>query len=552
MKKILSLVLLLTVITAGLAFAADDDDAARLKKKMRDLEQRLRKVERQSALDRMQFTGDFRFEVHNIDAEISPYFDGMELQNLTVGTMFYFLNNFDGMDPMTGFPGSVADIGSFIQMNSGDYMAFANSLTFDQLKEFMGGFSPAQQQMLMGMLMPATAKDGYTYKNDVLYTNRLRLNMEAEVADDVNFAGRLTMYKPWGDSSGVQVFNGQSNSLNIDGTSGRVPNSDILRVERAYFNWRNIADTSLYLSIGRRPSAGGPPLHFRDDEMRAGTPLGTLIDFAFDGITAGFDLYEGSTFRLCYGLGYETGFGSAENLLRTENRLKDAHFLGINWDMFNKDGFTAQSTVARAFDVTDGFNGLVVLPDNPVSGDAIGAPMVMRFTPSANLGDIDLAGILLTYTNEDFDFFASYNVVKSHPDMVTTPFGGLFCDPFETPEEQTGSMGYVGARYKFANDKTKVGVEFNQGSEYWFNFSMGADDIFAPKTGTRGTVMEFYLTHRIADKFLCKLDVMQYDYDYSGSGWHLGSPKALDGNPILGYPTWDDATVLSLSTSVRF
>lgn len=552
MKKILSLVLLLTVITAGLAFAADDDDAARLKKKMRDLEQRLRKVERQSALDRMQFTGDFRFEVHNIDAEISPYFDGMELQNLTVGTMFYFLNNFDGMDPMTGFPGSVADIGSFIQMNSGDYMAFANSLTFDQLKEFMGGFSPAQQQMLMGMLMPATAKDGSTYKNDVLYTNRLRLNMEAEVADDVNFAGRLTMYKPWGDSSGVQVFNGQSNSLNIDGTSGRVPNSDILRVERAYFNWRNIADTSLYLSIGRRPSAGGPPLHFRDDEMRAGTPLGTLIDFAFDGITAGFDLYEGSTFRLCYGLGYETGFGSAENLLRTENRLKDAHFLGINWDMFNKDGFTAQSTVARAFDVTDGFNGLVVLPDNPVSGDAIGAPMVMRFTPSANLGDIDLAGILLTYTNEDFDFFASYNVVKSHPDMVTTPFGGLFCDPFETPEEQTGSMGYVGARYKFANDKTKVGVEFNQGSEYWFNFSMGADDIFAPKTGTRGTVMEFYLTHRIADKFLCKLDVMQYDYDYSGSGWHLGSPKALDGNPILGYPTWDDATVLSLSTSVRF
>jgi len=552
MKKILSLVLLLTVAAAGLAFAADDDDTARLKKKLRDLEKRLRKVERQSALDRLQFTGDFRFEVHNIDAEIAPYFDGMELQNLTVGTMFYFLNNFDGMDPMSGFPGSVDDIGNFIQMNAGDYMAFANSLSFDELKQFMGGFSPAQQQMLMGMLMPATAKDGYDYKNDILYTNRLRLNMNADVADDVNFAGRLTMYKPWGDSTGLQVFNGQSNSLNIDGTSGRVPNSDIVRVERAYFNWRNIADTSLYLSIGRRPSAGGPPMHFRDDEMRAGTPLGTLIDFAFDGITAGFDLYEGSTFRLCYGLGYESGFGSAENLRREENRLKDAHFLGVNWDMFNKDGFTAQSTVARAFDVTDGFNGLVVLPDNPVSGDPIGAPMVMRFTPSANLGDIDLAGILLTYTNDDFDFFASYNVMKSHPEMVTTPFGGLFCDPFETPEERTGKMGYLGARYKFANDKTKVGVEYNEGNQYWFNFSHGADDIFAPKTGVRGTVMEFYLTHRIADRFICKLDVMQYDYDYSGSGWHLGAPKPLDQTPVLGYPTWDDATVLSLSTMVRF
>ena len=64
--------------------------------------------------------------------------------------------------------------------------------------------------------------------------------------------------------------------------------------------------------------------------------------------------------------------------------------------------------------------------------------------------------------------------------------------------------------------------------------------------------MEFYLTHRIAEKFICKLDVMQYDYDYSGSGWHMGTPKALDETPILGYQTWDKATVLSLSTTVRF
>lgn len=550
MKKILACVLMLTVLAAGMAMA--DDDTAKLKKKLRDLEKRLRKVEVKSAKDRMEFSGDFRFEAHNINADVAPHYDGMALQNLSVGTMFYFMNNFDGMDPMSGFPTSVDAIGQFIQANAGDYMAFANGLTFDQLRSFMGGFSPEQQGMLMGMLMPATAREGSKYWNDVLYTNRLRLNMNAKVAENVDFQGRLTMYKPWGDSSGVQVFNGQSNSMNIDGTSGRVPNSDILRVERAYFNWRNIADTSLYLSIGRRPSAGGPPLHFRDDEMRAGTPLGSLIDFAFDGITAGITPYEGGKFRLCYGMGYESGFGSAEHLKPAENRLKDAHFFGFNWDMIDRNGFTAQSTVARAFDVTDGFNGLVVLPDNPVSGDPIGAPMVMRYTPSANLGDIDLAGLLLTYSNEDFDFFASYNVMKSHPETVTTPFGGLFCDPFDTPEERTGKMGYLGVRYKFANDKTKLGVEYNEGNKYWFNFSQGADDIFAPKTGVRGTVMEFYLTHRIAKKFLCRLGLMQYDYDYSGSGWHLGAPKALDDMPTLGYPTWDDARVVSLSTTVRF
>ncbi len=548
MKKILALVLIMAVGLVAIAIA--DDDAQ--DKKIKDLEKRLRKAERHVATDRIEFTGDFRFEAHNINGEVNDYYDGMALQNLTAGTMFYFMRNFDGMDPMTGFPTSVADIQNEIMANGGDYMAFANSLTFDQLKTFMGGFSPAQQQMLMGMLMPATLRDGYDYKNDIIYTNRLRLNMKAKVDKNVKFYGRLSMYKPWGDSTGLQVFNGQSNSLNIDGNTTRVPNSDILRVERAYFNWTNLFDSSLYLSIGRRPSTGGPPMHLRDDEMRAGTPLGTVIDFQFDGITAGYALHENSKVRLCYGQGYESGFGSAENLKRPADRIKDAHFLGVNWDVWSEGDNFVQATVARAFDVTDGFNGVVVLPHNPVSGDAIGAPMVMRFTPSANLGDIDLASLLVMRKWKGFDFFASYSVMKSKPEMTTTPFGGLFCDPFETPEEQTGKMAYVGARYSFDNQKTKMGLEYNKGNKYWFNFSHGADDLVAPKTGTRGEVWEAYVTHRVNKRFVLKLDYMHYAYDYSGSGWHLGAPKDLDTTPILGYQTFSTVDQITLSTSVRF
>jgi len=548
MKKILALVLIMAV---GLATTAVADDVD-LNKKIKDLEKRLRKVERKAAVDRVEFTGDFRFEAHNINAEINDYYDGMALQNLTAGTMFYFMRNFDGVDPMTGFPTSVSAITNEIMANGGDYMAFANSLTFDQLKTFLGGFSPTQQQMLMGMLMPATLRDGYDYKNDIMYTSRLRMNMKAKVADNVSFAGRLSMYKPWGDSTGLQVFNGQSNSLNIDGNTTRVPNSDILRVDRAYFNWNNILDSSFYLSIGRRPSTGGPPMHLRDDEMRAGTPLGTVIDFQFDGITAGIDVHENSKLRLCYGMGYESGFGSAENLKRPADRLKDAHFLGFNWDLWNKGDNFVQATIARAFDVTDGFNGVVVLPHNPVSGDAIGAPMVMRFTPSANLGDIDLASLLVMRKWKGFDFFASYSIMKSKPEMVTTPFGGLFCDPFETPEEQTGKMVYAGARYSFDNEKTKVGLEYNKGNKYWFNFSHGADDLVAPKTGTLGEVWEAYVTHRVNKRFILKLDYMHYAYDYSGSGWHLGAPKELDTTPILGYQTFSKVDQITLSSTVRF
>ena len=50
--------------------------------------------------------------------------------------------------------------------------------------------------------------------------------------------------------------------------------------------------------------------------------------------------------------------------------------------------------------------------------------------------------------------------------------------------------------------------------------------------------MEAYLTHRISDRFIFKGDFIKYLYDYSGSGWHVGAPKALDSMPILGFPTY--------------
>ena len=84
-------------------------------------------------------------------------------------------------------------------------------------------------------------------------------------------------------------------------------------------------------------------------------------------------------------------------------------------------------------------------------------------------------------------------------------------------------MYYLGGRYNFPNGETKLGLEFNHGSKYWFNFALAEDDFLAPKTSTRGDVWEVYLTHRIRDRFVIKLDYMYYDYDYSGSGWLLGA-----------------------------
>jgi hypothetical protein len=178
--------------------------------------------------------------------------------------------------------------------------------------------------------------------------------------------------------------------------------------------------------------------------------------------------------------------------LRAADRLKDVHLAGGVLDLYESDGTFIQALLARAWNVTDGFNGTMVLPNNPLTGEAISAPVVMRYTPSANLGAINLYGVVAQKKLKQFDVYGSANWSSLRPNDLTTPFGGLGSDPFSTPENHEGQMYYLGVRYKIPQDdgRTKIGFEFNHGTKYWFNFSRAEDDIVAPKTNTRGSVYE--------------------------------------------------------------
>ena len=532
------LVLAMAMIAVPVTVRAEGDES---------LEKRVEKLEVQASKNRVHLSGDYRCEAHSIESSIPDHYDGMMLQNLMVNTLCA-MNYMGPEQGRAAFP-TPDMLNEIIRAHYSDYLYFTNNLTFDGLKQAVGSFPPEMQQQLMQFLSQYTFTKGYDVNNSILYTNRLRLNFSAEVAPNIDFAGRLAMYKVWGDSTGVQVFNGQPNSINLDGTTVGAPNSDILRVERAYFDWKDIGGTPLYLSIGRRPSTQGAPNHLRQDELRGGTPLGSVVDYQFDGITLGYHLSDTSTARLCYGIGYESGFGNGFEAARS---LKDAAFLGANWDVYNTDTTFVQATVARAMNVTDGFNGLVVLPVDPVTGNQIKAPVVLRFTPSSNLGDIDLASIVLIRRDGPLDWFISGNYSKTHPLNVTTPFGGLLSDPFDVPEEHSGNMIWAGARLNLNEDRTKIGLEYNHGSQYWFNFANAEDDIVAPKSNTRGSVFEAYVTHRVSKRFIVKFDVIHYAYDYSGSGWHVGAPKKLDETPMLGFPTYDKVTKFALSMMARF
>ncbi|HEX4784900.1 MAG TPA: DUF3373 family protein [Candidatus Sulfotelmatobacter sp.] len=554
-----------TPAAVALPPAPKDEALSDLQASVRDLNERANTAERKSLRDRLEWGGDYRFEVHTIRGNIPAHYDGMQTQNLMVNTLWLFAPQSQGGLGMTFNPNMLGQmtpsqfsgfLGQQVQQNYAQYQYFTNNLTFPALKQSVGKFSPQMQQMLTNYLtqVPGVLQAAYSANSDALMTNRLRLRFDAHVADNVSFGARLSMYKVFGDSSGLQVFDGQPTSLAIDGTTAGVPSGDMVRVERAFFSWNDIGGSKLYLSIGRRPSTDGPPLNFRDDEPRGGTPSGALIDFQFDGITAGYKVSEKMTLRACYGMGYSSGFGNGNLLETPADRVKSVHLFGGNIDLYSTDKTFIQVTLARAWNVTDGFDGLMVLPNNPLTGASITAPIVMRYAPSANLGAIDLYGINLQKKLRNFDLFVSGNWSGLRPNGLTTPFGGLMSDPFEAPSNHDGQMYYVGVRYSIPKDdgRTKVGVEFNHGTEYWFNFAQAEDDIIAPKTDTRGNVYEAYLTHRIHDHFVVKGSYINYNYGWSGSGWQVGAPKRLNSVPILGFPTYDTAKMVTLGVVAEF
>ena len=296
---------------------------------VKDINNRLNATERRSALDRLNWSGDFRFMGYSYTANIPSHFDGMQLQNLLVKTMFYMQTNQGQM------PTSVTQINNNVGKKYSDYLYFTNNLTFAQLKGAMAQFPVPMQQQLMKMLMPATYVPGYAANNNAMFTNRLRLNFDTKVSDNVVVAARLTMYKVFGNSTGVQVFDGQPTTLYSDGTTVSVPGSDIVHVERAYFTWNHIADSNFYLSVGRRPSTDGPPLNYSSDEPRGGTPSGTLIDYQFDGATLGYHIGEKMTLRACWGVGFTEGYGNGQNLVAPVDRIKGVQLLGGNLDLYS-------------------------------------------------------------------------------------------------------------------------------------------------------------------------------------------------------------------------
>ena len=369
-------------------------------------------------------------------------------------------------------------------------------------------------------------------ENDTILTNRFRLNMRVKATENLEFKGRLAMYKAWGMQDTPDSDNGYIGGFPIfDGNTTRTPSDSALFVDRAYVNWTNIGGAPVWFSIGRRPTSDGPPAQLRmGKDERMATPV-EYMDYPFDGISLGYaydwgnDALGTGRIRFCYGRGFENGLQGD-----TGANINDTDFAGLSWDVMQQGSRFLNVQAFGAFNI---FNYPAFTDD----ADNTTLPAAYGFTSRENLGNIYHTSAVYMDKIDNLNFFIAGGWSRTDPNA-----NGMFNDPLSaTPVNTSSENGYsiyTGIRYDIDTYGLKLGAEYNYGSQYWIAFSPGHDDLYMSKLATRGNAYELYLIYDLPTgeaiskfaKTFIRLGWQYYDYDYSGGfDWNY-KPYDLDSD----------------------
>ena len=378
-----------------------------------------------------------------------------------------------------------------------------------------------------------TYASGTSYDAKGIWRTKLNINMKSKIADNLKFSGRLSMYKNWGDST--------TRMVNNDSMQGRRPDGSQLYVERAYLDWslNKGATVPVIVTMGRQPSSDGPSYQIKEDTTRKGTYDALAFDGAADGIvfTALLNkISKGTSIRLAYGtpnvLDNEAGTDSqmsysGKDRSDFENTKVSGLFLDQTFEKLPFENLTQIYTVSAKN-----------LNANPAYDTNTSAPGMN----DVNVGDITITGAMFEASkiNGNLDLFAHYSKSEAKPsgksidmDGATSGAGkdylGLLTSTNGDVSTKSGTAIWLGARYT-VNKDWKVGAEYNKGSENWFSFTSGSNDPLN-KLATRGTATEVYATMKVNRNANLRFGMVNINYDYTGSGSHLGAPSKISDLP---------------------
>jgi hypothetical protein len=240
--------------------------------------------------------------------------------------------------------------------------------------------------------------------------------------------------------------------------------------------------------------------------------------------------------------------------------------------LFDDDSTSAVLNYAHAWDITDGFTGLTVMPFTVAKDPATGlytfeqntGGYISRMQPSTDIGDWDAASLLLRKNlyetfEKDIDLFLALSWSHTSPSQVSAnPFyeimGQGLLSSNGNLEDHDGYSLYAGAIFPMPFNG-RLGLEYNWGSKYWFNFTGAEDSLVGSKLATRGSVYEgYYIQPIFGQNFFVKLGTRYYDYKYSGSGNPLGAPEEISELNALNalFPVADKVWDGYISATVRF
>ncbi len=375
--------------------------------------------------------------------------------------------------------------------------------------------------------MPPTPTVHTTENDDSNFTNRFRINMNANISKSLKFHARLAAYHAWGDhdENTVANFYNDGNAVHALGDNG-------LKIDRFYVDWIPQGfPVPLAITVGRHPSSEGPPTEYKENRKRQSTYPALIFDGEADGIVAtlGLERYIGlqnAGLRLAYGKVYRSDTNDTDVSWLDNDNTQDSDIAAAFFE--SKIPFVPNSLMvfsyAHVFD----------MPANMIDGE---------MTDGVILGDLDLFGVHFQASDiakSGLDLYVSGSINETDPndDSATNlAFGtsmlalnGAPVANADDVESKTGWSVVAGFRYTMpikALNNPKLGFEYNHGSKYHFTMTSGANELYN-KLATRGDAYELYYIQPVSRHLFFRAGYTHVDYDFTGSGQPAWEPIRLD------------------------
>ena len=413
--------------------------------------------------------------------------------------------------------------------------------------------------------------------NNTPFTSKLSMKFNADIGRKIYFISNISALKSWGNNTGLKFDNNFGEFSYYDDDYSTQTNGDTIYIDRASFNF---IDSPWAISIGRRPIFRNNIFKNikeskKDDTFTKKQPA-DVINWQFDGVSIIFDLERIINFdklfhfdkkinclpkfQLCYGKGFDTKWGN-NNSLNSQSTKNNVTMFGSILTLFENKIVNASLTYIQVPDVTDGFTGLTVMPfftQKNNDGTYIFHPnyngFILESAPKTKIGEWKALSLSIDSSYKKINFFASFSMNFVDPKEISKkPFYEIFekslLSSNNNLDAESGNSIYLGINFPIQSGQ--FGLEYNHGSEYWYNFTAIEDSIVSnDKLSTRGDVIEMYytLTDVIPDlqqRHVLKLGGHYFKYNYSGSGNPLGKPieisQATIFDSLTGIPDtlWD-------------